>query len=378
MRVAYLTNNPATNSTARILQSFCTLGPAAGIEPILIAQHEGPLAQWARNRGIPCLVDAMCWPGKANAFRHFAHLLRVRRFCGRHGVDLVHCNEHNVHPFGQALGRALGVPVVCHVRFRLEAEFAQWAFRGRRAPQALLWTSRAQQDDWADSVAGLIPAERQHLVPLGLDTDTFGGNRAGGVAMRQSLNIADDAVVIATASALRPIKRIHEFVELVARLATTRPNLVGLIAGKAMPGDEAYHAKLLDQIAATGLGSRLRCVGHLDDVEPLMHAADVFISASEYETFGNSVLEAMACATPVAGYTGGSVAEVVGDTGLIAPTGNFDELLRHAARLVDDAELRRQLGSAARQRVVGQFSPAASFARVQEIYRPLVARRAAA
>ncbi len=378
MRVAYLTNNPNPNSTGRILQSWVQLAAVAGIEPCVIAQAEGRLPQWVRDQSVDCLIDPMPWPDRRRLFAFAHHLWRARRWARRHGVQLVHCNEHNVYPFGAALARALGVPIVCHVRFRLTAGFARWAFSHRRAPDALLWTSRQQQRDSADAVAALVPDHRQHLVPLGIDVNAFGQRTETGRTLRRTLGIDDGAIVLGTASALRPIKRIHEFVEIVERLARRDRRVIGLIAGDALAGDEDYRQSIIDRIAATGLGDRLRGIGHLDDVEPFMHAIDLFVSASEYETFGNSVLEAMACGKPVAAYAGGSVAEVAGEAGLIADTGDLPALTAHCTRLVDGADLRRQLGEAARRRVAECFNPIDAFGRLIDVYGSLTPRRAAA
>jgi glycosyltransferase involved in cell wall biosynthesis len=100
------------------------------------------------------------------------------------------------------------------------------------------------------------------------------------------------------------------------------------------------------------------------------------VSTSEYETFGNSVCEAMACARPVAAYRGGSVAEVLGDTGLVVETGDLDGLTAAVERLVAAPYLRQSLGQAARQRVAEHFNPRKSFEQLLGIYASLLGKRA--
>ncbi len=75
-----------------------------------------------------------------------------------------------------------------------------------------------------------------------------------------------------------------------------------------------------------------------------MQAMDLFISTSELETFGNSVCEAMACKVPVVAYRGGSVAEVVAETGLIVENGDLAGLIAAATTLLTDEPLRIELG----------------------------------
>ena len=64
----------------------------------------------------------------------------VARWARRVRVDVIHCNEHNVYPFARLLRRLLARPIVCHVRYRFDRGFAEWAFANRRQPDALLWT----------------------------------------------------------------------------------------------------------------------------------------------------------------------------------------------------------------------------------------------
>ena len=149
--------------------------------------------------------------------------------------------------------------------------------------------------------------------------------------------------------------------------------LGGHEAGDAMPGDEPYREKVLRHIAAAGLGRRFVWLGNLDDVEPFYQAIDVFVSTSEYETFGNSVCEAMACGRPVVAYRGGSVEEVVGEAGLVVGDGDLAALAAAARACVLRPELRADLGALGRRRVAERFNPAATLRQLLAIYRGLTA-----
>lgn len=377
MRTLFLSNAPILGGTARILQSWLVLGREQGWKLRLVVPTQSDLVEWATNERFPTLIDPLPWPNGRLPVKAMWHAWRVARFAGR-GIDLVHCNEHNVYPFLFLLRKFIDAPVVCHVRYKLEREWAQWAFRGNRCPDALLWTSQQQKDDSADAVAGIVPESRQHVVRLGFDVNAYGIDRGQRAAARQALGIADDEILVGTASPLRPRKRVHEFIEIARRLAPKYPHAVFLIAGGPIAGDEAYRDQIEREVSQSGLGRRLRWLGFLEPVEPLYHASDIQVSTSEYETFGNSVCEAMACARSVAAYRGGSVAEVLGDAGMVVETGDLDGLTASVERLIVAPHLRQSLGQAARQRVADHFSPRKSFEQLVGIYESLLGKPAVA
>ena len=100
--------------------------------------------------------------------------------------------------------------------------------------------------------------------------------------------------------------------------------------------------------------------GYVDPAAPFYQACDVIVSTSEYESFGNSVCEAMASGLAVAGYRGGAAQEVVGDAGLIVETGDLSGLTAAVKRVIGDPCLRRDLERRARERVTTHFDAARS------------------
>ena len=379
MNVLYLTDNPNLGGTVRILQSWLPLAPRCGIVPFVAIRPGSAFAGWLKEHGIEHVANPMPWPDRASPWSALWHAGRLAAWALRRRIDILHCNEHNIYPFATLLRRGVRVPLVCHVRFRIAREFSVWAFGGAaRRPDALLWTSRQQRLDSAASVEGLVADERQKILPLGLDLNVFGGRVEERARLRASWGCTPETVVIGQATALRPRKRIEDFVRIVADVAEANPRVMGALAGDAPPGDESYREAVLEQIRATHLNGRFRWLGNIDDVEPFYQALDVFVSTSEYETFGNSVCEAMACGVPVAAYRGGSVGEVVGDSGPIVETGDRKALLEAVRRLTSDEGLRRSLGTRGRSRVESEFNPARSLEELAKLYRTLLQERASA
>jgi len=113
----------------------------------------------------------------------------------------------------------------------------------------------------------------------------------------------------------------------------------------------------------------VRWLGPLDDgaLRALYAAAEIAMSASEYEGFGLTVLEAMAsgCAVIAAAVT--SIPEVAGDAALLVPRSDAALLGDALVRLLDDAHERASLAERARQRATG-FTWDATARRTRRVY----------
>ena len=90
---------------------------------------------------------------------------------------------------------------------------------------------------------------------------------------------------------------------------------------------------------------------HHDAVARWMQATDIFTLPSVYESFGNVVLESMACRKPVLIFSGQGVDELLEDgvSGMIAEKGNQADYTAKLEALVTDEPTRRRIAQAGYQ-----------------------------
>jgi len=142
-------------------------------------------------------------------------------------------------------------------------------------------------------------------------------------------------------------KRLPHLLRGFAAAAVALPEPFDLvIAGNPHTDNLALYPSLDALIRELGLEQHVRFVGFVSeqDKRDLYRAAHAFAFVSEYEGFGLTPLEAMACGAPVICSNRSSLPEVIGAAGLsIDP--EPDEIARALVRLLSDAALRAELSS---------------------------------
>jgi glycosyltransferase involved in cell wall biosynthesis len=138
------------------------------------------------------------------------------------------------------------------------------------------------------------------------------------------------------------------------------------IAGRPNPAQQAEYP------------TNIRVLGWLNE-EKLIRSyreSDALLFPSRSEGIGYVALEAMACGKPVIATNGTALPEVVSDgvTGILCPAGNVSEFTAACSRLAADPALCAQLGRAARQRAIEEFSEPKIIARYSDLIHRLVER----
>lgn len=236
--------------------------------------------------------------------------------------------------------------------YRSIGDLRYWAdTRAKRARVRLLLTR-------ADGVVALWPAAgraltedfgvpqgRVHVVPRGVDIDTFSPRMSPSRdEARRRLGIPADAFVISVVGALSPEKGVDLAIMAAERIGDSYL----LIAG------DGPDRPALEVFAARALPGRHRFLGRVEDTRPVYAAGDVLLLTSWSEGVPGVLIEAGLCGrAAVATDVGGTSSVVVdGSTGFLAGAGDVDAVVTGLRRSRNALET---MGVAARELYVERF-----------------------
>lgn len=126
----------------------------------------------------------------------------------------------------------------------------------------------------------------------------------------------------------------------------------------SLVGDGELLEKTRNLCFQLNIEEKVRFLGSRQDVPELLAGADVFVLTSNWEGLPRSIIEAMRAELPVIASDVGGVSELVeeGVTGYLVPRGDAETLRARLEILIDNPELRQQMGMAGYERFIEKFT----------------------
>jgi glycosyltransferase involved in cell wall biosynthesis len=207
-----------------------------------------------------------------------------------------------------------------------------------------------------------IPRERIVVVRQGVDTDRFRPGERD--AARHRIGVTS-GLVVGTVASFTEKKAPGLFLDIASALVRETPELTVVHVGEG-----ALRDAMVARATADPHGRRIRLLGSSDEIERILPAFDAFVLNSLHEGLPNVVLEAMACGLPVVASDIGGCRELVrhGESGFLVPARSREAFVAACRRLLEDADLRRTMGNAARRLAVEEHSLAHMTDRMLALY----------
>lgn len=367
LKIAIVTETwpPEINGVALSLLQLCKGLQKQGHKILLIRpDQKQPCDDFSPNK--ECLVKAQAIPRYPNLQFGWPQFLKVSQALDEFVPNVVHIVTEG--PLGLSVLQAAktkGIPVSSgfHSPFQEFSRSFDLAFLVKPIQRYLRWFHNNTQ-------MTCIPSkETEHVLrqigvecPLvvvgrGVDVACFSPEHQSDV-LRQKWGVGSETKVLLYVGRLSPEKEIDVLVNAyVAMKKTTQQDIRLVIVGD---GPERKRLEMLAQ------GQGVIFTGSLTGLSlaQAYASANVFVFASQVETFGNVVLEAMASGLPVIAYDYASAHLHVenGETGWLSPLGQVSRFIQLICQLPNNQQL-KYMGDQARKAVqnVGWQHPVHQF-----------------
>jgi glycosyltransferase involved in cell wall biosynthesis len=222
----------------------------------------------------------------------------------------------------------------------------------------------------SESIAGLLKERGVETpiesIPTGIDLEAFAGNH--GEAFRKTKKIPAESTVIGTVGRLAEEKNLLYLAEAVGSYLDGHPDAVFLVVGEGEAKQE-----MLSILKKTMADDRIFAVGSLSgqDLLDAYAAMDCFVFASQTETQGIVLAEALASGNPVVALDGPGVREIVmdGKNGfMLHADATSDTFSENLEKLLDQDEIFQNC-SAETRRSVESYATTTCAERVLSCYK---------
>lgn len=216
-----------------------------------------------------------------------------------------------------------------------------------------------------------VAPQRVRVIPNGFDVEAYDVSEEVRSQARAELGIGRDDVAIGCTSRIDRQKGQYELLEAVRVVGRRFSNLKVLIVGEpTFDEGDSYLDFLKRKTGEYGMDDMVLFTGYRKDIPRVLSALDIFVMPTYEETFGNSLIEAMLAGLVCISTDAGGPPEILegGKLGLLVEPRSVDSLARAIQTLVENAELRHDLGRRAREAARQRFDLDKIMQQVEDFY----------
>jgi glycosyltransferase involved in cell wall biosynthesis len=260
---------------------------------VVTLYNPGPVADLIRSQGTSVRDLGMQRNTELPA------LLRLRKIIKDGQYDVVHTHLYRAQIYARPAARLAGAPVVLTTEHSIGETHIERR-KMTRGVRALYLTSE-RFSDATIAVSDIVKdrlvrwgvrAGKITVIPNGVDTDELGFDAEARDRVRAQFGISPQTYVIGALGRLDPNKRVDLTMEAAAPMLGDKCKILVIGRGEDQARLEAAAKKL-------GVTDNVIFGGYQSDTTAMLAAFDLYVAASLQETFGLSVLEALASGLPV-------------------------------------------------------------------------------
>ncbi len=310
----------------------------------------GPLVDDLSKEGIAVhVVPSLVRP--ISPFKDIGGFRELKRLIKSVKPDLISTHSSKAGILGRLAAKVYGVPVIFTAH--------GWAFT-EGVPSAkrimYIWAERFAAK-WADKIICVSENDRKLALDYGVATEEqlitiHNGMPIINGTFNDKKGKEDKAVEFIMVARFSEQKD-HQLLLTAIRHTNSQNNYVLSLVGD---GEllESTRTLCLDMT----IEDKIRFLGPRQDVPELLTGADAFVLTSNWEGLPRRIIEAMRAGLPVVASDVGGINELVeeGVTGFLVPRGDAETLRARLEILIDNPEIRHQMGMAGYERFLEKFT----------------------
>ena len=343
---------------------------ASRYRPIVVCPDDGVFVEKLRSEQIPTYVLPLpAWRKvKSILFRRTA-VKRLTRLVEENDIRLIHTSDLWLNYYVWKVSQRTGVRTVSHVRNLLNAKRVH-KYLFDKIDSIISISNQLKQP----LVQAGIPTEKIHIIYNGVVLSEFTCDiPKANVLLRDFEPLGD--LLVGIVGRIEPFKRQKEFLQAAVEVLKVRQDVTFSLIGAshAELGQGAYLEEIQHFIREYDIAKDIVFTGFRTDMPDVMASLDILVSASA----GTVMIEAMAAGISIIATDIASASEVIADgvTGILVPHNDIHAMAEAILRLLNDPNMRRQMGQAGRKRADEQFSHARNVQLTQAVYDNLLYKR---
>jgi len=323
--------------------------------------REGKLLENAQYGSFP-VVEFPDLVREISPLHDFKAYCALKKYFKDNRFDVVHTHSSKAGIIGRLAARAAGVPVVVHTvhgqafhpyqsKLKNKLFIALERFAAARCDK-IYAVAQAMIDQCV--AAKVAPEEKYMVVYSGMDTAAF-DQAERSAFLREKLGIPADSPTVVTVARLFAQKGYEYVIPAAKKVLEKRPDTHFLFVGDGPMYDqlqnELREANILDNFHFAGLVPPAEVASYIAQADMLWHL-------SLHEGLPRAVVQALAVGIPAIGFALDGTPEVIidGETGYLTCAEDVGRVALRTVELLDDPELRQELGANGKARVLEQFA----------------------
>jgi glycosyltransferase involved in cell wall biosynthesis len=364
--------------SSKVLLQAVTALKARGHKVCVVVSEKGPLTDALALEGIQTKIirlgilrrrylNVLGLVNRAGVLTRA--LFSLKKLCKQNQIDIIYTNTAPVI-IGGILSKFTGIKNVWHLHEILEPSSFMHRFFGwliNATAQKVIVVSDAVYNNWA----GPIDASKMVKVNNGFETSDInvdvnvdvnvnvGANANNIKPLREQLNLNNNTILVGMVGRVNLIKGQFYFIQIAAAAKAAGLNCHFVMIGDAYKGYEYLYPQLESQIAELGLQNSITNLYYQPNAVSLIQQFDIFVLPSiKPDSFPVVILEAMAAGKPIIATNQGGAQEQIDDcvTGFLVPINDATIAAQKLGVLVNNPDMRTQMGQAGAKKLQEQFS----------------------